>query len=92
KGVSDLIAALGALPAGLPQWRLTFAGGGDVAGYTAKAQAAGIADNIRFLGWVEQQVSASLLASADAMVLPSYHEGLPLVILEALGAGTPVLS
>lgn len=92
KGVSDLIAALGALPAGLPQWRLTFAGGGDVAGYTAKAQAAGIADNVRFLGWVEQQVSASLLASADAMVLPSYHEGLPLVILEALGAGTPVLS
>lgn len=92
KGVNDLIAALAELPADLPAWRMTFAGGGDIAGCTEKVAAAGLDNRVRFLGWVEQARSANLLASADIMVLPSYFEGLPLVILEALGAGTPVIT
>lgn len=92
KGVNDLIAALAELPADLPAWRMTFAGGGDIAGCTERVAAAGLADRVQFLGWVEQARSADLLANADVMVLPSYFEGLPLVILEALGAGTPVVT
>lgn len=92
KGVNDLIAALTELPADLPKWRVSFAGGGDIAGCTEKASAGGLADRVRFLGWVDQARSADLLANADVMVLPSYFEGLPLVILEALGAGTPVVT
>lgn len=92
KGVNDLIAALADLPPELPAWHMTFAGGGDIAGCIEKVAAAGLSDRVQFLGWVEQARSADLLANADVMVLPSYFEGLPLVILEALGAGTPVVT
>jgi glycosyltransferase involved in cell wall biosynthesis len=92
KGVSDLIAALTQLPADLPRWQLSFAGGGDVPQYREAVKAAGLADRVHFLGWVDQNGAQKLLAQADLMVLPSYHEGLPLVILEALGAGTPVIA
>lgn len=92
KGVSDLIAALSALPAGLPAWRLTFAGGGDLARYRGVVEQAGLSDRIDFLGWVDGGQVQTLLGCADGLVLPSHQEGLPLVILEALAAGTPVLT
>lgn len=91
KGVSDLLHAL-ALP-GLDTSRLhvTLAGGGDVAGYRATARQLGIASFVHFAGWSDQQQVAQLMAQADVLVLPSYDEGLPLVILEALANGVAVV-
>jgi glycosyltransferase involved in cell wall biosynthesis len=91
KGVSDLLQALAA-----PQLRdasieVTFAGGGDVAGYQAKAQALGIDPFVHFEGWVDQARIGQLMARSDVLVLPSYDEGLPLVILEALASGVAVV-
>jgi glycosyltransferase involved in cell wall biosynthesis len=91
KGIFDLLQAVARLPAELPPWRLTVAGGGEVERCQALAAELGIADRVRFAGWVDQARARSLLAEADMLVLPSYDEGLPLVILEALGMGTPVV-
>ena len=91
KGVSDLLAAL-ALPGG--DWRqveVQFAGGGDVAAYQAQAKALGLSHWVHFSGWVGQPEVARLMAAADVLVLPSYDEGLPLVILEALANGVAVV-
>ena len=84
KGVSDLLEA--AARPGLRSARLqiTLAGGGDVAGYEAKARALGVDGFVRFEGLCDQPKVASLLAQADVLILPSYDEVLPLVILEAL--------
>jgi glycosyltransferase involved in cell wall biosynthesis len=92
KGLSDLIAAIakahifqtGAAIA-------TIAGSGDIVGYSAKALAAGVTSKVSFVGWADQQKAASLMADADVLVLPSYDEGLPLVILEALANGVAVI-
>ncbi|WHZ09669.1 MAG: Glycosyltransferase [Burkholderiaceae bacterium] len=91
KGVSDLLRAL-ALP-GFDRDRVevTLAGGGDVQAYRTMAQELGIGEFVRFEGWVDQRQVARLMASADVLVLPSYDEGLPLVILEAMANGVAVV-
>jgi glycosyltransferase involved in cell wall biosynthesis len=91
KGLSDLIAALALIPAGTRPWRAMVAGGGDPAPYRRQAEALHIADRIAFSGWVDQAGVRALLAEVDVLVLPSYDEGLPLVILEALAMAVPVL-
>ena len=91
KGVSDLLEALARPSLRDGSLEVTLAGGGDVAGYEAKARQLGIGGFVRFEGWVDQQRVAQLMARADVLVLPSYDEGLPLVILEALAHGIAVV-
>lgn len=49
-------------------------------------------DVIRFHGWVDGERKQRLLNGADAFILPSYTEGVPISILEAESYGLPVLS
>jgi glycosyltransferase involved in cell wall biosynthesis len=91
KGVSDLLAALAQPGFDTQQLSVDMAGGGDVEGYQAKARALGLGERVRFTGWVDQAGVAALMANADVLVLPSYDEGLPLVILEALANGVAVV-
>ena len=91
KGVTDLLKALSRPGFEDFPLELVFAGDGDIAGYQAKANALGLEKKVRFAGWVEQAEVADLMAQADLLVLPSYDEGLPLVILEALGNGVAVV-
>lgn len=92
KGVSDLLAALALLKPEMPEWQAVIAGNGDIGFYEARAKALGLAAEVSFPGWVDQESVRAHLRSSDVLVLPSYNEALPLVILEALGAGTPVIS
>jgi glycosyltransferase involved in cell wall biosynthesis len=49
-----------------------------------------LGDSIVFLGYVDD--AASLIENADALIIPSRSEGLPIVLLEAMRAKTPVIS
>lgn len=53
-----------------------------------RAAAAGLGERVRFAGEVE--AVGPLLLAADACVLPSLWEGMPLTLLEALTRGRPV--
>ncbi len=92
KGIADLLDALARPVLAECDWSLVVAGGGEVARYQTQAMRLGIGERVRFLGWVDQDRAASCLAEADALALPSYDEGLPLVILEALALGVPVVT
>lgn len=94
KGVSDLLRAFSELKklySGSRQLILHLAGGGDIAYYQALASQLGVTNDVVFEGWCDQAKASALQASADALVLPSYDEGLPLVILEALSSGVAVI-
>ncbi|MDN7244583.1 glycosyltransferase family 4 protein [Planococcus shenhongbingii] len=52
----------------------------------------GVKSSFQFHGWVGEQQKIELLKKADLFVLPSYNEGLPVSILEALSYGIPVIS
>jgi glycosyltransferase involved in cell wall biosynthesis len=75
----------------IPQLKVNIAGGGDIEGYRTLAKKLGIDKVVTFDGWVDQAKASRLLADADVLILPSYDEGLPLVILEALANGVAVV-
>lgn len=47
---------------------------------------------VRMLGWVDHDELPAHLNSFKLLILPSYSEGLPNVMIEAMGCGTPVLA
>ncbi|CAM3724996.1 glycosyltransferase family 4 protein [Tsukamurella ocularis] len=88
KGSYDLIAAVAALPAAVrARLHLTLAGDGEVAEVRAAAAAAGVEDAVTIRGWVDPAGRDALLAESRIFVLPSYDEGLPMALLEAMAAG-----
>lgn len=91
KGISDLLHALALPAAQQADLCLTVAGGGAVDTYKALADSLGIGHRVRFTGWLDQAAARRCVTEADALVLPAYDEGLPLVILEAMATGVPVV-
>jgi glycosyltransferase involved in cell wall biosynthesis len=91
KGVPVLLEALQGLIADHPGLRLTLVGDGpERAALEARAQ--GLGDHVDFVGYRSQDEVASLLREATALVLPSFAEGLPVVLMEALAARVPVVT
>lgn len=56
---------------------------------STKIRNLGLQEAVQLIGWVDNPYP--YIANADAMLLPSHHEGQPMVILEAQTLGTPVL-
>jgi len=91
KGGYDLLDAFAALPEEMRnRAKLVLAGDGDVEGM--QKLAAPFGDRIRVLPWVDSHERDRLLAESDVFVLPSYAEGVPMSLLEAMAAGLPSIT
>lgn len=89
KGFHDLLAAFE--KAVSPYTTLVIVGGADHEDAYSQALRAHESSRVRFLGVQRGAALRALFSAAGVFVLPSMHEGLPIVALEALAAGAPVL-
>ncbi len=92
KGVFDLLDAVSALRTLVPGIRLVCAGDGDLESVARYAERLGIKDAVSLPGWIGLAEKRSLMNRAAVCVLPSYAEGLPMSLLEAMAAGLPVVA
>ena len=90
KGIDLLFRALTELKD--TPFRLDIAGDGPERVALEKLAAElGLADNVRFLGWVGREQLPQVFGSADVFVLASHIEGMPNVVLEAMAYARPVV-
>lgn len=76
-----------------PQLRIELVGDGESRAEVEAAIARhGLGDNITLLGWKSSAEVRDILGRARALLLPSFAEGLPVVIMEALALGRPAIS
>jgi glycosyltransferase involved in cell wall biosynthesis len=91
KAHSVLIQAMSTIIAQHPETILCIAGDGPLRQQLSdEIGASGLDDHVKLLG--ERDDIAQLMAAADIFILPSRSEGLPIAILEAMGAGRAVIA
>ncbi len=92
-GVENLLMALAGVRSSFPEVLLVIAGRGRMEGELQRLVAAEeLADNVKFVGFVDDSDLVSYYQAADLFVLPSLaFEGFGMVTLEALACGTPAV-
>ena len=93
KGLDLLLEAIAALCERRTDVRLVLVGEGPLEAHLRrKAIDLGIQDRVAFTGPVGQDDLAQYYAEADVFCLPSFAEGLPIVLMEAMATGRPVVA
>ena len=92
KGTYDLIAAAELALRQNPGLKLCLAGDGEVDQVRALVKEKGLEPSITVPGWIDRAERLRRLHNAATVVLPSYHEGLPVAILEGMAAGKAIIS
>jgi glycosyltransferase involved in cell wall biosynthesis len=93
KGAFDLIEAFAVIPPEQKQiCKLIMAGDGDAEKARSLIEKNNLSQYITILDWVNEQQRDELLANANVFILPSYNEGLPMALLEAMSWGLPVIT
>ncbi len=93
KGQDILINAIPAILEKNPDLKILFIGEGPARqDYEALANSLGVSKNTKFTGGLPHSDTLAQMASASALVLPTRDDALPLVIIEALSVGTPVIA
>ena len=93
KGQLALIEAMQLIVRKHPDAHLKLIGDGEMRPLIEAAIAkAGLGTQISLTGWLSEVGIREALAECHALVMPSFAEGLPMVIMEAMAAGRPVIA
>lgn len=93
KGVPILFDSMAQLKEQGYEVELTLLGDGEDRGFLEKlARTMAIEDRVRFGGFVDQTTIAKTLRDSDMFVLPSFAEGIPVALMEAMAIGIPVIA
>lgn len=91
KGLTTLLDAVAEMSVGSQPLRVLLVGDGpERMALEARAERLGIKELVHFVGFVSNP--ESFLMDMDIFALPSLHEGIPMVLLEAFAAGVPVVA
>ncbi|MCX7766342.1 MAG: glycosyltransferase family 4 protein [Candidatus Sumerlaeia bacterium] len=91
KGILDVFKAIPLVTQKRPDVRFILTGGENVLRYQ-QINPPEINQHIYFTGWIAESDRLALYKSADILILPSYNEGLPYVIIEAMACGLPIVA
>lgn len=92
KGFNDLLLAVARIRTRVPGIRLVCGGAGNDSEVRNWIETAGIGDLVELRGWISGTAKHECFENAALLALPSYIENLPMVIIEAMAAGLPVVA
>ena len=92
KGCLDIVDVIHDLKKKYPAIKMVIAGDGEIEAVKEKAKEKAVLENLYFPGWVRDSKKEELLKNSDIFFLPSYTEGMPMSILDAMGYGLPIVS
>jgi glycosyltransferase involved in cell wall biosynthesis len=93
KGQAGLLEAFATIAGEFDKVTLHFIGDGpEREVLESRAAELGLAEKVVFAGGLGETDTLEQIAQSDALVLPSFMEGLPIVLMEAMAVGTPVIA
>lgn len=92
KGYADMIKAFAEIASKYPDWKLIFAGNGEIENGKKLAKDLNIESQVKFLGWINGKEKDKAFKEASIFCLPSYAEGFPMAVLDAWAYGLPVIT
>ncbi|MBU3570698.1 glycosyltransferase family 4 protein [Priestia aryabhattai] len=92
KGCYDIPAVIEKVKESVADVQFVLGGSGDIDKIKALIKERKLEENVVFPGWVRGEDKDKLLRESDIFFLPSYNEGMPMSILDAMGYGLPVVS
>lgn len=93
KGFPILIEAMAQAVRRQPDLHLTLVGDGELRGeIEALIERHTLRRHVTLTGWLPEEQVRAELAATNVLILPSFAEGLPMVVMEAMAAGRPVIA
>lgn len=87
KGSYDLLKAIPEILKEVPDAVFFLGGDGEVAQSKKVIDENDLAEHVKLLGWVQADEKEEYMKKSSIFVLPSYHEGMPMAVLEAMSYG-----
>lgn len=92
KGAYDIIKAMPLIINEIENVKFIFIGKGQIEEIKRMCKELNLEDHVQILDFVPEESKISFFNNSDVFVLPSYAEGLPISLLEAMASGLPIVS